>query len=37
MWDTENFNDKSQWPEDGSQPFVLSNGDTYDTGACLPC
>lgn len=28
VWDTRRFNDKSEWPEDGSQPFVLSNGDT---------
>ncbi|KAJ8120083.1 hypothetical protein O1611_g10457 [Lasiodiplodia mahajangana] len=27
MWDTRIFNDKSLWPEDGSQPFVLSTGD----------
>ncbi|KEZ39116.1 hypothetical protein SAPIO_CDS10507 [Scedosporium apiospermum] len=27
IWDTTGFNDKSQWPEDGSQPFVLSTGD----------
>ncbi|KAI1080460.1 hypothetical protein F5B20DRAFT_98054 [Whalleya microplaca] len=26
-WDTRPFNDKSQWPEDGSQPFVWSFGD----------
>ncbi|KEZ45374.1 hypothetical protein SAPIO_CDS2203 [Scedosporium apiospermum] len=26
-WDTSGFNDQSQWPEDGSQPFVLSMGD----------
>ena len=28
MWDTAPFNDKSLWPEDGSQPFVWSTGDT---------
>jgi hypothetical protein len=27
VWDTTKFNDKSQWPADGSQPFVLSTGD----------
>jgi hypothetical protein len=27
VWDTRAFNDKSQWPEDGSQPFVFSYGD----------
>jgi hypothetical protein len=27
MWDTTPFNDKSIWPEDGSQPFVYSMGD----------
>ncbi|OAA59619.1 hypothetical protein SPI_05817 [Niveomyces insectorum RCEF 264] len=27
MWDTRPFNDKSLWPEDGSQPFEWSNGD----------
>ena len=27
MWDTRAFNDESLWPEDGSQPFVLSTGD----------
>jgi hypothetical protein len=26
-WDTSPFNDKSQWPADGSQPFVWSFGD----------
>ncbi|KAL1876174.1 hypothetical protein VTK73DRAFT_9612 [Phialemonium thermophilum] len=30
MWDTRPFNSKELWPEDGSQPFVWSNGD--DTG-----
>jgi hypothetical protein len=28
IWDTRGFNDKSLWPEDGSQPFVWSTGDT---------
>src|ERR1700712_4703655 len=27
VWDTTPFNDKSIWPADGSQPFVLSQGD----------
>ena len=27
VWDTSKFNDLSTWPEDGKQPFVLSNGD----------
>jgi hypothetical protein len=27
VWDTRDFNDKSTWPVDGSQPFVFSNGD----------
>jgi hypothetical protein len=27
MWDTKGFNDKAQWPADGSQPFVWSHGD----------
>ncbi|CAK7218858.1 hypothetical protein SBRCBS47491_003647 [Sporothrix bragantina] len=27
VWDTTAFNDKNDWPVDGSQPFVLSTGD----------
>ncbi|KAL1860736.1 hypothetical protein VTK73DRAFT_7195 [Phialemonium thermophilum] len=27
VWNTVPFNDKSLWPEDGSQPFYLSTGD----------
>lgn len=27
IWDTTPFNDPDLWPEDGSQPFVLSSGD----------
>jgi hypothetical protein len=27
IWDTRQFNDKSLWPTDGSQPFVWSTGD----------
>jgi hypothetical protein len=29
IWDTTAFNDKSLWPKDGSQPFLLSMGDKY--------
>jgi hypothetical protein len=32
VWDTTKFNDKSQWPSDGSQPFVLSTGDPTGLG-----
>ncbi|KAI0970673.1 hypothetical protein F4678DRAFT_435906 [Xylaria arbuscula] len=28
MWDTQQFNDPDLWPEDGSQPFVWSTGDS---------
>lgn len=27
VWDTRAFNNKADWPEDGSQPFVWSSGD----------
>jgi hypothetical protein len=27
LWNTTQFNDKSLWPTDGSQPFVWSTGD----------
>jgi len=27
IWNTSAFNDPDMWPEDGSQPFVLSTGD----------
>ncbi|KAL2148993.1 hypothetical protein VTH82DRAFT_1679 [Thermothelomyces myriococcoides] len=27
VWDTTQFNNPEDWPEDGSQPFVLSMGD----------
>ncbi len=30
-WNTKAFNDKSLWPEDGSQPFVWSFGDATGT------
>jgi hypothetical protein len=29
IWDTTKFNNKADWPEDGSQPFVWSFGDGY--------
>jgi len=32
VWDTTPFNDKSIWPADGSQPFVLSQGDSTGYG-----
>ena len=32
MWDTRPFNDKSIWPEDGSQPFVWSYEDSVGYG-----
>jgi len=32
VWDTTGFNDKSIWPTDGSQPFVLSTGDPTGLG-----
>ncbi|RYP32944.1 hypothetical protein DL767_004960 [Monosporascus sp. MG133] len=32
MWDTREFNDPSIWPEDGSQPFVYSMGDSVGYG-----
>lgn len=28
IWDTSKFNDPADWPEDGSQPFVWSFGDS---------
>ncbi len=28
VWDTTQFNNKELWPEDGSQPFLWSSGDT---------
>ncbi|KAI1491718.1 hypothetical protein F5X96DRAFT_678189 [Biscogniauxia mediterranea] len=31
-WDTRPFNDRSMWPEDGSQPFVWSFGDATGYG-----
>lgn len=27
MWDTREFNNQEEWPEDGSQPFVYSMDD----------
>jgi hypothetical protein len=32
VWDTTPFNDKSLWPADGRQPFVLSTGHTTGLG-----
>jgi len=32
MWKTQEFNDPELWPEDGSQPFVLSTGDSTGYG-----
>ena len=32
IWDTSKFNDKSLWPADGTQPFVLSMGDATGYG-----
>ncbi|KAK3315584.1 hypothetical protein B0H66DRAFT_628768, partial [Apodospora peruviana] len=32
MWNTTQFNDKSMWPADGSQPFVWSYGDNKGYG-----
>ncbi|KAI2619834.1 hypothetical protein GGS26DRAFT_320916 [Hypomontagnella submonticulosa] len=32
VWDTTAFNDPNDWPEDGSQPFVLSTGDSTGYG-----
>ncbi|KAI0388165.1 hypothetical protein F5Y04DRAFT_287029 [Hypomontagnella monticulosa] len=31
-WDTRKFNNKADWPEDGSQPFVWSFGDVTGYG-----
>ncbi|KAK0723369.1 hypothetical protein B0T26DRAFT_750644 [Lasiosphaeria miniovina] len=32
VWDTRAFNNKADWPADGSQPLVLSHGDTTGFG-----
>ncbi|KAF2732606.1 hypothetical protein EJ04DRAFT_544567 [Polyplosphaeria fusca] len=32
VWDTTSFNNKAEWPADGSQPFVLSTGDNTGYG-----
>ena len=32
VWDTTGFNNKAEWPADGSQPFVLSTGDSTGLG-----
>jgi hypothetical protein len=40
VWDTTSFNNKAEWPEDGSQPFYLSTGDNTgfgQHGVCILC
>jgi hypothetical protein len=32
VWDTTKFNNKADWPADGSQPFHLSTGDNTGYG-----
>jgi hypothetical protein len=32
VWDTTAFNNKADWPADGSQPFYLSTGDNTGYG-----
>jgi hypothetical protein len=32
VWNTTPFNNKAEWPADGSQPFVLSTGDPTGLG-----
>lgn len=32
VWDTTGFNNKADWPADGSQPFYLSTGDNTGYG-----
>lgn len=32
MWDTREYNDPSDWPDDGSQPFVYSMNDELGYG-----
>lgn len=32
IWDTTKFNNKALWPEDGSQPFIWSQGDVTGFG-----
>lgn len=32
MWDTRQFNNKADWPTDGSQPFYWSNGERTGLG-----
>jgi hypothetical protein len=32
VWDTTGFNNKAEWPADGSQPFYLSTGDNTGYG-----
>lgn len=37
IWDTSAFNDPADWPEDGSQPFVWSFGDSTGYGNHADC
>ena len=37
IWDTAAFNDKAEWPADGSQPFVFSQGDSTGYGQHGDC
>lgn len=32
VWDTTEFNNKAEWPADGSQPFYFSYGDNTGFG-----
>ena len=32
VWDTKQFNNKADWPADGSQPFMWSNGESTGWG-----
>ncbi|TVY84840.1 hypothetical protein LSUE1_G000588 [Lachnellula suecica] len=32
VWDTKSFNNKADWPTDGTQPFVWANGDATGYG-----
>jgi hypothetical protein len=37
IWDTSAFNNKADWPADGSQPFTFSQGDTTGYGQHGDC
>ena len=37
IWDTAGFNDKAEWPADGSQPFTFSQGDATGYGQHGDC